>query len=241
MSKSDRLTPVSESAGQRQDRDAESSDASADEASGAKSQRWVRRLGDSIHVHADRVRQRLSPYEHVPIVNILLRTYDTDRQSGGAVLGSALAYRLFLFFVPLLLLFTGIAGLFSGFVDPASVESGIGVSGALPGAVVMGVILAVLQAVSELYLPDRFHRASQLYGAIGTTLVILGWFFVLGRSCVLSIELNAAIHQLYGSISRLIFALPLVRRLPERSPRLRRSDLERESVSGESGAGRPKA
>ena len=92
----------------------------------------------------------------------------------------------------------------------------------LPGAVVMGVVLAILQAVSELYLPDRFHRASQLYGAIGTTLVILAWFFILGRVCVLSIELNAAIFRTYGSISRLVFSLPVVRLVPRHSPKLRR-------------------
>jgi hypothetical protein len=39
----------------------------------------------------------------------------------------------------------------------------------LPGAVLMGVTLALLHGFSELYLPDRLDRASHLYGVIGTT------------------------------------------------------------------------
>jgi uncharacterized BrkB/YihY/UPF0761 family membrane protein len=85
----------------------------------------------------------------------------------------------------------------------------------------MAIVLASLQAVSELYLPGRFQRASHLYGTIGTTVVILGWFFILGRAIVVSIELNSAIHARYGSVSRVFFAVPIVRLLPLRSPRVR--------------------
>jgi hypothetical protein len=44
---------------------------------------------------------------------------------------------------------------------------------------------------------------------------------VKGRTCVLSMEFNSAIEGLYGSVSQRVFALPLVRVLPARSPRIR--------------------
>ena len=57
-------------------------------------------------------------------------------------------------------------------------------SALLPGARLVGLTLVGMQAVSQLYLPDRLSRASELYGAIGTTIVTLGWFFFpAGRSC----------------------------------------------------------
>ena len=45
-------------------------------------------------------------------------------------------------------------------------------SASLPGALVLALTLVGMQAISQLYLPDRFERASQLYGAIGTTIVV---------------------------------------------------------------------
>lgn len=77
--------------------------------------------------------------------------------------------------------------------------------------------LAGMQAVSQLYLPDRIGRASQLYGAIGTTIVTLGWFFILGRAIVLGMTLDAVIYERFGSISGFVFSLPIVRLLPGRS------------------------
>ena len=59
----------------------------------------------------------------------------------------------------------------------------------------VALIITVMHAVSEFYLPDRLSRASQLYGAVGTTIVTLGWFFILGRGIVLAMELNAAIYR----------------------------------------------
>ena len=86
----------------------------------------------------------------------------------------------------------------------------------------VGLTLTVMHAVSELYLPDRIDHASQLYGAFGTTVVTLGWFFILGRAIIISIELNAAVYDRYGSISRVVFSLPVLRILARRSPRVRR-------------------
>ena len=56
----------------------------------------------------------------------------------------------------------------------------------------------------------------ELYGAIGTTIVTLGWFFILGRAIVLAMAVNAVIYERFGSISQFVFALPVLRPLPRR-------------------------
>lgn len=100
----------------------------------------------------------------------------------------------------------------------------------LPGCLLVALTLTVMHAVSELYLPDRIDHASQLYGAFGTTVVTLGWFFILGRAVIISMELNAAIYDRYGSASQVAFSLPVVQILARRSPRVRRFfDLPGES------------
>ncbi len=71
-----------------------------------------------------------------------------------------------------------------------------------------------MQAVSQLYLPGRFDRASELYGAIGTTVVTLGWFFIIGRTIVLAMAVNAVVYERFGSISQFVFSLPVLRVLP---------------------------
>jgi uncharacterized BrkB/YihY/UPF0761 family membrane protein len=282
-----------------------------------------------------RIDALLERHKHHPVVDVGLRIYQRDREAAGTLVGSAIAFRLFLFFIPLLLFAvgvlgflaelignddieaTGIAGTLAEQIDTAltqpnstrwiatlagligmalagrtltrvlvaasclawrlpvrvkasprligaiiglvfciglvatlvnrvRAELGLAVAGfsflvafaiylaawvllsmllpratrdpgaLLPGAVLMALVLAGLQAVSQLYLPDRFDRASQLYGAIGTTLVTLGWFFIIGRSMMLSLSINAVIYERFGSISQFVFSLPLLRALPRR-------------------------
>jgi uncharacterized BrkB/YihY/UPF0761 family membrane protein len=86
----------------------------------------------------------------------------------------------------------------------------------VPGAVVMAVTLASLQAFSQLYLPGRIASASELYGGIGLAIVTLGWFFIIGRAVVVAMTINAVVYDRFGSISRVVFALPLIRYVPRR-------------------------
>ena len=96
-----------------------------------------------------------------------------------------------------------------------------------PVAALVGATFAGMQALSQLYLPDRCDRASELYGAIGVTIVTLGWFFIAGRVIVLAMAVNAVFHERFGSISQIVFALPVLRILPRRSAWIRRFfDLE---------------
>jgi membrane protein len=302
-----------------------------------------RRLAEATQTRLSPVRQRLARYERIPVVDVIVATYRRDRESAGAVMGSAIAFRLFLFFVPLLLLVVGLAGFAAGFVNARAVSQttgiygklgteiseafhqpgftrwialltglfgvltagrslskvlhaasaaawrlplsgsraslravgvvaglicgmaviailvnrtredlGLGVAGLtfipavviyglawlgvsvmlprgtdnpgalLPGALLVALTITGMSAISQFYLPDRLDRASQLYGAIGTTIVTLGWFFILGRGIMLAMELNAAIYERYGSISQIVFSLPLFRVLARKSARVRR-------------------
>ena len=248
----------------------------------------------------------LDKYGDQPLLDLALRTYQRDREIAGTVVGSAIAFRLFLFFVPLLLFFVGLAGFVSGWVEVEDVNDNAGISGGLaeqiktafdqpgstrliavglgllgiattgrtlskvmvasstlawrlptttkaslkvigglvgliagvgllsvlvsrvrsdyglavtglsflvvfvgyvlvwlaismlmpratsdpavllPGAVLVGTTITGLQVVSQVYLPSRMGRASELYGAVGATIVTLGWFFILGRVIVIA-------------------------------------------------------
>jgi membrane protein len=86
----------------------------------------------------------------------------------------------------------------------------------LPGALLVGAALGALQAIVQIYLPSRVSHASQLYGAIGITIVTLGWFFIIGRLMVGSFVLNAVLWERFGSLTDFVFRMPVVRRTPER-------------------------
>ena len=280
-------------------------------------------------------------YKDRPVVDVAVRIYHRDRDSAGTLVGSAVAFRLFLFFVPMLLFFTGllgfvaehidrgdlanagisgglasqieaaleqpsstrwvatllglfgmawagrsltkalvaasclawqlpvrtkaspkvmgaIAGLVAGIALVASLvgrlrDNGIAVAGMsflvgfgfyvvawfilsmllprrentdptalIPGAVIVAGVLTGMQAVSQLYLPGKFSHASELYGAIGVTIVTLGWFFILGRVMMFSLSVDAVIYERFGSISQFVFSLPILRIIPRKSPKLRK-------------------
>ena len=289
-----------------------------------------------------RLSLHFAKHRHRPLVDVGVRIYERDRESAGTVVGSAIAFRLFLFFVPLLLFIVGVAGFAATWIDADSVNDGAGLTGSLavqidsalsqgsrarwvavllglfgmastgralskvlvttsclawrlpmkskasmrvvgaivgliagiglvaaivnrirhelgfgvatvsfvgalavyalawvvlsmmlprastdpgallPGAALVGLTLAGMQAVSQLYLPNRLSRASELYGAIGTTIVTLGWFFIVGRAMVLAMVLDAVVHERFGSISRVAFSLPVMRILPRKSAWIRR-------------------
>lgn len=117
------------------------------------------------------------------------------------------------------------------FVVSWSLPRGTSDPGALlPGAVVTGFSLTGLQWVMQYYLPGRIERASDLTGSLGVTLAALGYLFLIGRVMAASLILNAVVWERLGSITGLVFGLPVLRRIPERSPRFARFfDLERDA------------
>ncbi len=66
-----------------------------------------------------------------PMVDLLQRFVERDGEAAGSVLGSAVAYRIFLFAAPLLLALVGALGLLSGHVSPRDASNAVGVSGHL--------------------------------------------------------------------------------------------------------------
>ena len=280
-------------------------------------------------------------YKDRPFVDVAVRIWHRDRDSAGTLVGSAVAFRLFLFFVPMLLFFTGLLGFVADHIDRADL-SNAGISGGLasqievalnqptttrwvatllglfgmawtgrsltkalvaasclawqlpvrtkaspkvmgaiagliagialvatlvgrlrdngiaiagmsflvgfgfyvvawfilsmllprsentdpsalvPGAVIVAGVLTGMQAVSQIYLPGKFSHASELYGAIGITIVTLGWFFILGRVMMFSMSVDAVIYERFGSISQFVFSLPILRIIPRKSPRFRK-------------------
>jgi len=276
--------------------------------------------------------------ERVTVVDVGARVYERDKEAAGTLLGSALSLRLFLFFVPLVLMIVGLAGVLgsstngadaveaaglsgtmAGYVDDAFSQSGstpwiallVGLTGvattgraltralvlssalswrlggkqrtpvrviglvvglvvglalagaimnrirqttgaavtsvsmvglyavffaiwlmisqalprrttdpgaSLPGAAVIALVMAGLQAVTQFYLPQQISNSSQLYGQLGVLLAFLGWFFLLGRTIAFSFALNAVIYEQVGSVSVFVFGLPVIRRIPQSIP-----------------------
>ena len=79
----------------------------------------------------NRLTQRFDKYRDRPLVDLGLLIHQRDRESAGAVLGSAVAFRMFLFFVPLLLFVVGLAGFVATWVDADSVNDGASITGTL--------------------------------------------------------------------------------------------------------------
>lgn len=290
----------------------------------------------------DRWRARLEPLTERPLPSLVLAVAERDKAAAGTMIGAAIAFRMFLFFIPLVLFVVGVAGFIAGLIDADQINDTTGLTGQLavqirsafeqsattrwfatltglvgmattgrslsrvmcaasslawqipvvlkasvrvigavvglvsglalsatlvnririelglpaasvsflavfvvylvvwtllfwllprsspdpgtllPGAAIMAVVQSGMQLVAQLYLPGQIGRASALYGAIGTAIVTLGWFFFLGRSVVIAMAVNATVHERYGSISHVVFSLPLIRLIPPRSARVRR-------------------
>jgi uncharacterized BrkB/YihY/UPF0761 family membrane protein len=65
------------------------------------------------------------------VVDTAAQMYDRDREAAGTLLGSALALRLFLFFVPLVLFALGVAGVVGNLTSVESISSHAGLTGEL--------------------------------------------------------------------------------------------------------------
>ena len=88
----------------------------------------------------------------------------------------------------------------------------------LPGAVMVGAGLTMLQLTTQLWLPQRFDNATEMMGSLAISVVSLGYLFFVGRLTSLSFVVNAVVFERVGSVSELMFSFPLVRRIPARWP-----------------------
>jgi uncharacterized BrkB/YihY/UPF0761 family membrane protein len=61
----------------------------------------------------------------------------------------------------------------------------------VPGCLILGVGMALLHAVSRIYLPRKLAHSSQLYGALGVAGVILFWLLLIGQLIVTVMLVNS--------------------------------------------------
>lgn len=61
----------------------------------------------------------------------------------------------------------------------------------LPGAVLFGFGLSVMNTVGRVYLPARFAHSSAMYGSLGIASVMLAWLLLIGQLIVSSALVNS--------------------------------------------------
>jgi uncharacterized BrkB/YihY/UPF0761 family membrane protein len=65
----------------------------------------------------------------------------------------------------------------------------------LPGAILVGIGMALLQAITANWVGPKLHHESALYGSLGVSFVVLGWLYVVGRLLVAAPLFNSAVHE----------------------------------------------
>jgi len=138
---------------------------------------WARATAERAGAAFDDLRER------VTIVDIGARIYERDKDAGGTLLGSALALRLFLFFVPLLLAIVGLAGVLGGSSTGSDAADAAGISGTL-----------------ATYVDDAFSQS----GRTPWIALIVGLFGVAttGRSLTRALVLSSALSWRMGGKQR---------------------------------------
>src|SRR6202167_3211773 len=119
------------------DRDAVPGNAGDNAAGGAADDTGLMRFAAATRDRVTRAQRWLARYQGIPVVDVLVGTFRRDRRAAGSVMSSALAFRLFLFFLPLLLLTIGVAGFASDVADARSANQAAGISGGLAKQVSM--------------------------------------------------------------------------------------------------------
>ena len=69
----------------------------------------------------------------------------------------------------------------------------------VPGALVVGVGLALLQTVTANWIGPKLQHQSSLYGTLAVSFLVLGWLYVLGRLLVAAALITAAMAEHQGS------------------------------------------
>src|SRR5206468_6362182 len=84
----------------------------------------------SVHARTDQAKGWLErARKRSTFVDVLMLIRERDQEAAGTVAGSAVAFRLFLFFVPMLLVVVAIAGFVAAQVSAADISSEAGISG----------------------------------------------------------------------------------------------------------------
>ena len=92
----------------------------------------------------------------------------------------------------------------------------------LPGALLLGAVQGSIQGILHAYSEGRVERTVDTYGDLAVTLAVLGNLFILGRLMTASFSFVAVTYERFGSLSQMLFDLPVVRRLPRRYSKIAR-------------------
>jgi membrane protein len=65
----------------------------------------------------------------------------------------------------------------------------------VPGALLVGLSVAALQALVLGYIANKLSSSSELYGGVGTAIVVLFWLYLLGRVLVLGAVLDGVLWR----------------------------------------------
>ena len=85
--------------------------------------------------------------------------------------------------------------IFTVILDLLPRPEGVPWTAMIPGAVLMTAGILIIRLVTIVYFSRRLDSASELYGGLGMAATFLLWLYVISRSLVASISLNATIWQ----------------------------------------------
>lgn len=101
----------------------------------------------------------------------------------------------------------------------------------LPGVAFTAAGLTLLQWFMQFWLPEQIAKSSELLGQLGFSIAMLGYLFFVARIMAMSFVVDAVLFERVGSLSRFVFALPLIRAVPRRYPSVGRFfDLDAETA-----------
>lgn len=120
------------------------------------------------------------------VIAMLAILWLTKRLQGGPWIVDVLVYIAAIF---------AIAALHVLLLNTLPRPEGLPWSVVIPGALLMTVAWLLIRLVTVVYFTWRLERASDLYGGLGMAAVFLAWLYVISRSLVASISLNATIWQ----------------------------------------------
>ena len=85
--------------------------------------------------------------------------------------------------------------IFTVILDLLPRPEGVPWTAMIPGAVLMTAGILIIRLVTIVYFSRRLDSASDLYGGLGMAATFLLWLYVISRSLIASISLNATIWQ----------------------------------------------
>jgi uncharacterized BrkB/YihY/UPF0761 family membrane protein len=88
-----------------------------------------------------------------------------------------------------------VLAIFTVILDLLPRPEGVPWTAMIPGAVLMTAGILIIRLVTIVYFSRRLDSASELYGGLGMAATFLLWLYVISRSLVASISLNATIWQ----------------------------------------------